>query len=381
MLGVASSRGARKWGDTASSAGITALDSGANAGVRRASVKVALVGFRGSGKTSVFNALTGESADTGFGKKTANLARIQVPDSRVDRLSQIYQPKKTTPAEITFVDVAGPKERAASGLEAQLVGQIREADALALVIRAFDNPALEADPDPAQELSAFDDELVLTDLVQIEKRLERLRKEKPTRELALLEKIAVELESGKAIRRQNLDAPEIQMLSGFAFLSQKPLLVVLNHDEGSSDAPEPLSAAAKERNLEVVPLSAPIEAEIMAMEPEDQQAFLADLGLEQPARARFIQAAYHALDLISFLTVGEDEVRAWTIRRGTKAQPAAGKIHSDLERGFIRAEVTPAAVFLELGSEAKVKEAGKLRVEGRDYVVQDGDIMHIRHSG
>lgn len=346
-------------------------------------MKVALVGFRGSGKTSVFNALTGQSADTGLGKKTANLGRIEVPDERVDRLTEIYEPKKTTYAEIAFVDVAGPEGGSESGLDPQLVNHIREADALVHVVRAFENPALARDPEPAADVGAFDDELILTDLVQIEKRVERLRKEKRGKELELLEKIQAGLESGTALRRQSLDEGELQVLSGFGFLSLKPTLVVLNQAEEDigNPVPEEVVAAASERNLELIALSAPMESEIMAMEPEDQKAFLEDLGVSEPVRTRFIQAAYRLLDLISFLTVGEDEVRAWTIERGTIAKRAAGKIHSDLERGFIRAEVTPAAELLALGSEAKVKEAGKLRLEGKEYVVQDGDIMHIRHSG
>jgi GTP-binding protein YchF len=347
-------------------------------------VKVALVGFRGSGKTSVFNALTGQTADTGLGKKSANLGRIQVPDSRVDALSAIYQPKKTTYAEIAFIDVAGPEEHSKSGLDQTLVGQIREAEALVHVVRAFDNPALTKDPDPAGDIGSFEDELILTDLVQVEKRVARLKKEgKRTPEWEQLEKIQAHLESGQALRRLKMEQAELQVISGFAFLSLKPELVVLNQPEDQLGKPPPpdVLKSAEQRNLEIISMSALMEAEIMAMEPGDQKAFLDDLGLTAPARTRFIQACYRMLDLISFLTVGEDEVRAWTISRGTHARAAAGKIHSDLEHGFIRAEVMPSKDFLALGSEAKVKEAGKHRLEGKDYVVQDGDIMHIRHSG
>jgi ribosome-binding ATPase YchF (GTP1/OBG family) len=171
-------------------------------------------------------------------------------------------------------------------------------------------------------------------------------------------------------------------MSGFRFLSQKPMLVVLNQAEADVGKPVPaaVTKACADRGVELLAMSAPIEAEIMAMSAEDQPAFLAELGLDKPVRTRFIQAAYGLLDLISFLTSGEDEVRAWTIRRGTIAKLAAGKIHSDIERGFIRAEVTAWADFARLGSEAKVKEAGKLRLEGKEYVVQDGDIVHFRHS-
>lgn len=347
-------------------------------------MKVALVGFRGSGKTSVFNALTGQSADTGFGKKGSNLGRIQVPDARLDALTEIYHPKKTTHAEIQFVDAAGPDEtHSGTGLDAGLVAVIREADALVHVVRGFKSAMLTKAPNPAGDLSAFEDELILTDLVQIEKRIERLKKEKRGPELDLMEKLKAHLESEQALRRLELTEEERQACSGFAFLSMKPMLVVLNQaeDDLGNDPPGDMVEAAQERKVELLALCATIEAEIQAMEPDDQKAFLADLGLTEPVRARFIRAAYHLLDLISFLTSGEDEVRAWTIRRGLTAKQASGKIHSDIERGFIRAEVTAYADFIELGTEAKVREAGKLRLEGKDYVVQDGDIMHVRHSG
>lgn len=349
-------------------------------------MKVALVGFQGSGKTSVFNALTGQRAETGLGKKNANLGRIQVPDKRVDALTAIYKPKKTTFAEIQFVDAAMPGEaekRDERGLDSALVGQIREAEALVHVVRGFENPNLSTPPDPVRDLAAFEDELILTDLVQIEGRVSRLKKQARTKELDLMEKLQAALEAGTPLRLVDLSEEDKQSISGFRFLSQKPMLAVINvaEDAISQGLPEAVSNAAKARNVEAIALCATIEAEIMAMDPADQAAFLADLGLKEPARARFIQAAYRLLDLISFLTSGEDEVRAWTIRRGTGARLAAGKIHSDIERGFIRAEVTP---FQELiacgGSEAKCKELGKTRLEGKDYVVQDGDIVHFRHS-
>jgi ribosome-binding ATPase len=349
-----------------------------------ARVKVALVGFQGSGKTSVFNALTGQHAETGLGKKGANLGRIQVPDERVKKLSEIYQPKKTTYAEIHFVDVAGPADkRAERGLDATLVAAIREADALVNVVRAFENPQLTSSVDPVRDIKAFDDELILTDLVQIETRVSRLKKQARTKELDLMEKLQADLEAGKSLRNVELPEEDRQAVSGFRFLSQKPMLIVVNLAEEAlrGDLPQSITEAAMSRGLEAIGMCATIEAEIMAMEPQDQAAFLADLGLKEPVRTRFIQAAYRLLDLISFLTSGEDEVRAWTIRRGTGARLAAGKIHSDIERGFIRAEVTAFTDFIACGgSEARCKEAGKTRLEGKDYVVLDGDIVHFRHS-
>jgi GTP-binding protein YchF len=308
-----------------------------------------------------------------------------VPDERVDQLSKIYSPKKTTYAEIQFVDVAGPSdsgERSESGLDPTLVGQIREADALVHVVRGFASAMLTRAPDAARDVVSFEEELILTDQVQIEARIARLKKEKKTTELDLMEKLLKHLEEGHALRRLQLGAEELQAISGFRFLSQKPVLVVLNQTEGDVAKPPPAAVieACKARGVDLFSLSAPIEAEIMSMDPADQPAFLQELGLEAPVRARFIRAAYALLELISFLTTGEDEVRAWTVRKGTAAKLAAGKIHSDIERGFIRAEVTPYAEFIRLGSEAKVKEAGKLRLEGKEYVVQDGDIVHFRHS-
>lgn len=350
----------------------------------KSNVKAALVGFQGTGKTSVFNVLTGQSAEVGHGKKgSSNLGRINVPDPRVDALSAIYEPKKTTYAEIQFVDVVGSKEKSSgSGLDPAVVNLIRESDALVHVVRDFDNPMLDSDKNAAGDIGGFEDELVLTDLVQIEKRVARLKKEKRGPELELLERLAVSLEEGTPLSRVELHPEELQAMSGFGFLSLKPMLVVLNQSEDAIAKGPSTSVMekAKERNLELIALCATVEAEISAMEPADQVEFLKDYGLSEPVRTRFIRAAYGLLDLISFLTVGEDEVRAWTVRRGTKAKAAAGKIHSDIERGFIRAEVTPSTDFLELKSEAKVKEAGKLRLEGKEYVVQDGDIMHIRHS-
>jgi ribosome-binding ATPase YchF (GTP1/OBG family) len=217
----------------------------------------------------------------------------------------------------------------------------------------------------------------------VEKRLERLKKEKGhERERALLERIMPELEAGRPLRVLGLGAEERTQLAGFAFLSLRPLLVVQNVAESEVAAPLPpeVASRAEAEGAEALVLSARVEAEVAELEPEDRAAFLADLGLAASARDRFIQASYGLLDLISFLTAGEDECRAWPIRRGTTALKAAGKIHSDIERGFIRAEVVRFEDFVRYGSEAKCREAGKLRLEGKDYIVQDGDIVHFRFA-
>jgi GTP-binding protein YchF len=347
-------------------------------------VKVGLTGFPGAGKTTVFNALTGLGAPTTGGEGRPNLGVIKVPDARVDKLAEIWSPKKTTYAEVSFVDFppprAAPQKRAV--LDAETITALRDADALVEVVRAFPDVAGAA-PTPVADLEAFGAELVLADLAVVEKRLERLRKEKGNeRERALLERIAPELEAGRSLRSLGLTPEERTALAGFAFLSLRPLLVVVNVPEGEAAAalaPDVAVRAAAE-GAEALVLSAKVEAEVAELDAADRAGFLADLGLAESARDRFIRASYALLDLISFLTAGEDECRAWPIRRGTTALKAAGKVHSDIERGFIRAEVTSFEDFVRLGSEAKCRAAGKLRLEGKDYVVQDGDIAHFRFA-
>jgi len=349
-------------------------------------MKVGIVGFAGSGKTTVFNALTGLSADTGFGSKDkANLGMIKVPDERVDFLTEVHQPKKTVLAEIAFVDVAGQEGGSAeSGLDSRIVNHMREVEALVQVVRAFENPALTAPPDPVRELDDFNAEMVLTDLIQVEARLDRLRKEgnKPTPELALMERMQACLEAGDRLARIDIGEQERQLISGFRFLTLKPCMALINRPDEEAGAPLPddVQAAADRLGLSVIAMAARAEAEIAELDPEEQKDFLADLGLTAPARDRFIQAVYAQLDLISFLTMGPDECRAWTIKRGTNARAAAGKIHSDIERGFIRAEVIKFDDFKEYPSEAKCRDAGKLRLEGKEYVVEDGDIVHYRFN-
>ncbi len=349
-------------------------------------MKIGLTGFPGSGKTAVFNALTGLHARTGTGASEGkpNLGVIKVPDARVDALAGIWKPKKVTLAEVSFVDFPPPRTaaRQRAVLDAETVAQLRDADALVLVVRAFPDLAGEP-PTPAADLDAFGAELVLADLAVLEKRVERLKKEKGhERERALLDKIMPELEGGTPLRLLGLGADERTLLAGFALLSLRPLLVVLNVPEGEVAAPVPddIVRQAHAAGGEALVLSAQVEMEVAQLEAADRAAFLADLGLAESARDRFLRASYALLDLISFLTAGEDECRAWPIRRGTTAVKAAGKIHSDIERGFIRAEVIAYDDFIRLGSEAKAREAGKLRLEGKDYVVQDGDIAHFRFN-
>jgi len=345
-------------------------------------MKIGLVGFGGSGKTTVFNTMTGLDVPVGYGGEV-RLGTVRVPDARIDKLSGIFSPKKTTYAEMSFCDVPGEHGSDKKGLSPRGLQQIRDQEALCLVLRDFDNPAIEGDPDPAGDLEAFHAECVFADLDIVEKRLERARKERANpHEITAFEVMKETLEQERPLRLVPDADLDRSLLRGFGLLTDRPLLVAVNRAEDR--AAEPLSAELEARIVELgaagLTLSASVESDIASLEPEEQNEFLRELGLEESALDRFIRAAYGLLDLISFFTVGPDEVRAWTIRRGTKAKRAAGKIHSDLERGFIRAEVTPYAVFMEHGSEAAVKAAGKLQVEGQDYVVQDGDIMHVRFN-
>jgi ribosome-binding ATPase len=345
-------------------------------------MKVGLVGFASSGKTTVFNTMTGLHVPVGFGGEQ-RVGVVRVPDERIDKLSKIFSPKKTTYAEISFADVPGEHGADKKGLSTKALVQIRDQEALCLVIRDFENPAVEGDADPLRDLEAFHTECVFADLEIVERRLDRAHKEKaPPLEVSAFEKMKSVLEDGHPLR--NLSAGELDrsQLKGYAFLTDRPLLVAINRGESRAAAPVPpdLSARIAALGAAGLVLSASVEADIAAMAPDEQAVFLADLGLAESALARFIRTAYGLLDLISFFTVGPDEVRAWTIRRGTRARQAAGRIHSDLERGFIRAEVIPYPVFMEYGSEQAVKDAGRLQIEGKEYVVSDGDIVHVRFN-
>jgi len=271
----------------------------------------------------------------------------------------------------------------ATALDTTTLAQMRESDALVQVVRGFPDPITGALANPARDIDSFKSELLLNDLVLIEKRLERLRKEKGKEaEIGLLTRCKTSLDAEQPLRRLDLSSEEATALAGFGFLSRRPLMLVLN--VGEADVRAGLPAGVPEllaaEGLQGLVLSGQIEMEIAALEPEDRRAFLDDLGISEAARERFIRAAYELLDQISFLTTGEDEVRAWTIKRGTIAVKAAGKVHSDIERGFIRAEVVHYEDFIHYGSDAKCREAGKFRLEGKEYVVQDGDIVHFRFN-
>ncbi len=345
-------------------------------------MKVGLIGRRGCGKTTIFNMLTGLEAQvggyTGSDKGEIHLGVIKVPDQRIARLAEIFQPKKTTYAEIRFTDF--PANQGNDNLKAgsEFLGQMREVEAIALVLRDF-----EPKTDPLGELNDLLAGMILADLVVVENRLAKLKKEKgKEQESLLLERCRKTLESEESLRVLSLTPDEENLISGFGFLSRKPLLALFNTSD--ERAGKPLLPAQEQelqrRAIQGLTLAGKVEMEIAQLNETDRKAFLKEIGIEESARARFIRASYLLLDLISFLTTGKDEVRAWTIKRGTTARKAAGKIHSDIERGFIRAEVVAYGNFIALGSEAKCRESGKLRLEGKDYVVQDGDIIHFRFN-
>jgi GTP-binding protein YchF len=344
-------------------------------------VRVGLVGFAGSGKTTVFQTMTGLAAPAG--RSEIRLGTVKVPDERIDALSRIFTPRKTTYADIVFCDVPGEHGAERKGLSRKALQQIRDQDVLCLVLRGFPHPALEGDPDPVADLEAFHAECVLADLEVVERRLDRAKKDKPdAMELAAFEAMRAALECGRPVRALPAEVVSRERIRGYGLLSDRPLLVALNRSEAEAALPLPpvLAGRAEAIGAAGLVLSASVEADIARMDPADRGAFLADLGLAESALARFIRTAYDLLDLVSFFTVGEDEVRAWPIRRGTTAREAAGSIHSDLERGFIRAEVIPYDTFARFGSEQAVKDAGLLQIEGKDYVVADGDILHVRFN-
>lgn len=345
-------------------------------------MKVGLVGFSRAGKTTIFNALTGLSAEVGgFEKKReTSIAVVKVPDARIDALAEIVHPERNKYAEVTFLDFPPPEERKA-GLETEALVQMRECEALTQVVRAFVDPAVAAPPDPVRDLRNFQSELILADLAVIEKRLERVKKEKgKERERDLLEKCFKALEEEKALRHLSFLPEEQGLLSGFSFLSRKPLLVVYNIAEDALNAPisAEIATYTESEKLTVVSICGKVEMEIAQLDEEERGMFMADLGLKESARDRFIQYAYAILNLMSFFTAGPMEARAWTITRGMTAVKAAGKIHSDIERGFIRAEVIAYDEYIKHRGEAGCRDAGKMRLEGKEYIMQDGDVVHFR---
>ena len=320
---------------------------------------IGLVGVPFSGKSTLFTALTRAGSHGG----QANVAVVPVPDPRLGVLTDMERSKKTVPAQVRFVDIPGGTS------SAQGVAKLRESDALAIVLRCFG-----ADPAPARELAEVRSELLLADLAVVESALEKglkRAKGRPGPEVHALQRAKDALDAERPLREAGLDQQELAHLKGIAALTLKPEVVVANLEEGEEAPPELADA---------VGVYASIEAETTEMDPEEARALLEEFGVSEPGLERVIAAGYGALDLITFLTTGEDETRAWEVRRGAKAPEAAGVIHTDLERGFIRAEVISYDELVAIGSMDAAKAAGKLRVEGKDYVVQEGDILHVRFA-
>lgn len=357
-------------------------------------LRAGLVGLPASGKTTLFQLLTSaREAPRSHGKTEAHVGVSRVADDRLDRLSALFQPKKHTPATVDFADMAAGRGDAASLLD---VVAYRNADALLHVVRAFDDPAVphpRGSINPPRDAQTIEEELILADLGVVERRLERLDKDlkkSPTADLKKEHELLLQgratLDAGRALRTLGLSAEDARRLRGFQFLSAKPLLLVINLDEQRVSLAERaadetgLSGWAAATGAATVGVCAKIELEIAQLDPQDAAAFMADLGLHQSGLDRVIRAAYELLGYISFFTVGDDECRAWSIPRNTAAPKAAGAIHTDIERGFIRAEVVPCDTLLERGSLAACRDHGELRLEGKDYIVADGDVINFRHA-
>jgi len=360
-------------------------------------LRAALIGLPSSGKTTLFQLMT-SIHETPRGKGDVNIGISKVPDDRLDTLTAMYNPKKRVPATVEFTDVAGP---ARSGAQALVdVAGYKNADALVHVIRAFRDasvPHPSSSIDPARDAQAMEDELILADLGVAERRLERIEKDlkkgrstELERERDLVQRCKDALEHGTPLRALQLAGDDLKRLRGFQFLSAKPLLLVINLDEADvGDVGADVSRAAEKTGLtaflahastRAVALCATIELEISQLEGADATAFLSDLGLAESGLDRVIRTSYDLLGYISFFTVGEDECRAWSIARGTSAVLAAGEIHSDISRGFIRAEVVAYDTLIARGAMAACRDHGEVRLEGKEYVVQDGDIINFRHA-
>lgn len=363
--------------------------------------KLVIIGLPGSGKTTVFNALTRAEAATGtFGAANdePNLATVKVPDPRLDTLTKLFNPQRKVQADVQYLDVAGiAKGMAEKGLGGQLLGHLAQADALVHVVRAFEDPNVphpEETVDPMRDIETLNMELLFSDLSLIEKRIARIEaqynktrgpeRELADRELNLLKTLLAALENDQPIRKivDDLDPDDFKLLRGFGFLTEKPLLILLNLGEDQlGETGDKLVAEATERfsgpKVAVDGIAGKIEMEIGQLEGEDADAFMADLGITESGLGRIIRSSFDLLGLMPFFTVGEDECRAWTIRRGATAVEAAGEIHSDIQRGFIRGEVVSYDAMIEAGSMAEARKAGEFRREGKTYVVQDGDIINF----
>lgn len=349
-------------------------------------MKVGIIGLKGSGKTTVLSALTGIAPSAGGGKK-ASIASLKVPDARLDELAAFYKPRKVTYPVVTFSDIAGGLKKPSKdgGLDPELVGLMKGMEALALVVPDFEQyrSASEGKFSQVHEARTIEAELILADMGPIERKLKVMEKQASKgMEKDVLEKCLACINEEKPLRVLGLNEGELKAVYGFSFLSLLPVLYLVNVDDERMDAElnDELVQLAKGNDATIISMAAKIEMEVALMPEEERGEFLKEMGLGEGARDRFIKKSWKMLDLVSFYTVGDDENKVWPVRQGTKAPGAAGKVHTDMERGFIRAEVFTFNDFKEFGSEAEIKSHGKMRLEGKDYVVEDGDVINFRFN-
>ena len=363
-------------------------------------MKLGIVGLPNVGKSTLFNAITNagaQSANYAFCTIEPNVGVVAVPDKRLDKLAEMYQPQKLTPATIEFVDIAGLVKGASKGegLGNKFLSHIREVDAIIHVVRCFEDDDIihvEGSVNPQRDIETINLELILSDIEILDRRIDRSKKamkgdKSLQAEVEFFERLRRELENGVNARAVEMTDEESEMLSTVALLSSKPIIYACNmsEDDFANSIAEnarykAVCEIAAAEGAEVLPICAELEAQIASLSKEEKEMFLADLGIEQGGLDLLIQRSYHLLGLISYLTAGEPEVRAWTITKGTKAPQAAGKIHSDFERGFIRAEVISFDELMDCGTMQAAKEKGKIRSEGKEYVMQDGDIVLFRFN-